>query len=80
MKFLHGLNSVFERASSQILLMEPLPSVDRAYSMIMQVEDELSLNNENLGGQNMMVLNAECRRSLQLSRLSTCSKGKRKCV
>lgn len=44
MKFLHGLNSVYERARSQILLLDPLPDLDRTYSMIVQVEDEMSLN------------------------------------
>lgn len=36
--------------------MEPLLSVDRAYSMIIQVEDEMSLNNEVVGGHNMMAM------------------------
>lgn len=56
-KFLHGLNSVYERARSQILLLDPLPDVDRAYSMIVQVEDEMSLNHEMSDGQNMMAMN-----------------------
>lgn len=57
LKFLHGLNSMFERARSQILLLDPLPDVDRAYSMIIQVEDEMSLNNDMHDGHNMMTLN-----------------------
>lgn len=58
-KFLHGLNVMYERARSQILLLEPLPSVDRAYAMIIQVEDELSLYNDIGEGQHMMAMNAE---------------------
>lgn len=56
MKFLHGLNSVYEQSRSQILLLEPLPSIDRAYAMIIQVEDELSLNTELHEGPNMVAM------------------------
>lgn len=56
-KFLHGLNSVYERARSQILLLDPLPDVDKAYSMIIQVEDEMSLNHEVGDVTNMMAMN-----------------------
>lgn len=58
-KFLHGLNNVYERARSQILLLERLPSVDRAYAMIIQIEDELSLNGDMGEGQHMMLMNTK---------------------
>lgn len=39
-KFLVGLNDYYEQTRRQIMSMEPLPSVDRAYSLIIQVEDQ----------------------------------------
>ena len=38
MQFLMGLNEVFDHSKDQILLMDPLPSVNKAYSMILKVE------------------------------------------
>ncbi|KAL5781792.1 hypothetical protein ACOSP7_006821 [Xanthoceras sorbifolium] len=38
MQFLMGLSDMYKYTSSQILLMDPLPSVNRAYSMIIRVE------------------------------------------
>lgn len=43
MQFLVRLHDGFEQARSQILLMNPLPSIDEAYSMIVQVEDQKGL-------------------------------------
>lgn len=48
MQFFVGLHDGFEQARSQILMMNPLPSVDRAYSIIVQVEDQKGLT-DNLG-------------------------------
>lgn len=56
-KFLHDLNNVFERARSQMLLLEALPDLDMAYSMILQVEDELMLNGDMSDNQNMFDMN-----------------------
>lgn len=42
--FLVGLNDGFDQVRCQIMLMEPLPSMYKAYSMIVQVEDEKLLN------------------------------------
>lgn len=39
-KFLVGLNDYYEQTRKQIMSLEPLPTVDRAYSMITQVEDQ----------------------------------------
>ncbi|CAA0841724.1 Unknown protein, partial [Striga hermonthica] len=40
MQFLMGLNEVFEPVKNQILLMDPLPTVNKAYSMILKVEKQ----------------------------------------
>ncbi|KAK4386641.1 hypothetical protein Sango_2534700 [Sesamum angolense] len=37
-QFLMGLNDEYDNVRSQILVTEPLPSVNRAYSMILRVE------------------------------------------
>lgn len=42
-QFLVGLRDKYEQARQQILLIDPLPSVERACSMIMQVEDQFKL-------------------------------------
>lgn len=42
-QFLVGLRGEFEQARHQILLIEPLHNVEKAYSMIIQVEDRLRL-------------------------------------
>ncbi|KAG4192484.1 hypothetical protein ERO13_A07G161305v2 [Gossypium hirsutum] len=39
-----GLNETYAAVRSQILLMQPLPSVNRAYSMIVQEEGQRSLS------------------------------------
>lgn len=38
-------------------MLEPLPSVDRAYAMIVQAEDELSLNRDQSEEHNMIAMN-----------------------
>ncbi|XP_016677333.2 uncharacterized protein [Gossypium hirsutum] len=43
-QFLMGLNETYAAVRSQILLMQPLPSVNRAYSMIVQEEAQQSLS------------------------------------
>lgn len=40
MQFLLGLNDCYETVRSQILLLQPLPTVSRAYSMVLQDEDQ----------------------------------------
>lgn len=39
--FLHGLNEPFAFAKSQILMLDPLPSLDQVFSMILQQERQL---------------------------------------
>ncbi|KAL0412266.1 UNVERIFIED_CONTAM: hypothetical protein Slati_3816300 [Sesamum latifolium] len=43
MRFLMGLNSIYEHVRSQILLMELHPHVQKAFSMVLQVEKELQV-------------------------------------
>ncbi|KAG8366012.1 hypothetical protein BUALT_Bualt17G0031900 [Buddleja alternifolia] len=40
MKFLMGLNEIYAGARGQILLMDPVPSVNKAYSLILQDEKQ----------------------------------------
>ncbi|CAA0823109.1 Unknown protein, partial [Striga hermonthica] len=43
MQFLMGLNEVFEPVKNQILLLEPLPTINKAYSMLLKVEKQKGL-------------------------------------
>ncbi|KAL0373919.1 UNVERIFIED_CONTAM: Retrovirus-related Pol polyprotein from transposon RE1 [Sesamum radiatum] len=43
MRFLMGLNNTYEHVRSQILLMEPRPHVQKAFSMVLSVEKQLSV-------------------------------------
>uniref|UniRef100_A0A2C9U1F4 Retrotransposon Copia-like N-terminal domain-containing protein n=1 Tax=Manihot esculenta TaxID=3983 RepID=A0A2C9U1F4_MANES len=38
MQFLMGLNDTFDQVRSQVLLLDPLPTVNKAFSMVLQVE------------------------------------------
>ncbi|KAH6819786.1 hypothetical protein C2S53_010169 [Perilla frutescens var. hirtella] len=40
MQFLMGLNDSYEAIRNQILILDPLPTVSQAYSMVLQVEDQ----------------------------------------
>lgn len=40
MQFLMGLNDTYDHVRNQILLMEPLPSLNRAYLMVLRVEKQ----------------------------------------
>lgn len=40
MQFLNGLNDSYESVRNQVLFLDPLSNVNRAYSMILQVEDQ----------------------------------------
>ena len=45
MKFLMGLNDSFSQVRTQILLMDPLPSVNKAHSLFIQEEMQRSITN-----------------------------------
>ena len=45
MKFLMGVNDMFSQARTQILLMDPLPSVNKAHSLFIQEEMQRSVTN-----------------------------------
>lgn len=47
MQFLIGLNEGFEQARSQILMQDPLPSINKAYSVILKVEAQRKVFNNN---------------------------------
>ena len=54
MQFLMGLNESFDNVRIQILLLDPLPSVNKVYSMVLQIEkqheatDIFAENEENI--------------------------------
>ncbi|KAL2252650.1 UNVERIFIED_CONTAM: Retrovirus-related Pol polyprotein from transposon TNT 1-94 [Sesamum indicum] len=47
-QFLMGLNDAYDHIQNQILVMDPLPSIGKAYSMILQVEKQREVNAMNL--------------------------------
>jgi len=53
MCFLKGLNNVYNTIKTQVLIMEPLPSVNRVFSLVLQQERQLA------GGINNIVDNLE---------------------
>ncbi|KAK4400314.1 hypothetical protein Sango_1137500 [Sesamum angolense] len=42
MQFLIGLGEFFDQVRNQLLVMDPIPSINRAYSMVQSVEKEIS--------------------------------------
>ena len=38
MQFLNGLNDSYSQVITQILMMEPIPSIDKAFSLVIQEE------------------------------------------
>ncbi|KAL4620176.1 hypothetical protein ACB092_06G135000, partial [Castanea dentata] len=48
MQFLNGLNDAYSQVRTQILMMEPTPSIDKAFSLVIQEERQRSLG-FNLG-------------------------------
>ena len=45
MKFLMGVNDVLSQVKTQILLMDPLPSINKAHSLFIQEEMQRSVTN-----------------------------------
>lgn len=58
MQFLMGLNDNFENIRSQVLPMEPLPTVNRAYYLVQQVERQKEVTNGKQTTQENSALNA----------------------
>lgn len=57
-QFLMGLNEGFDTVRNQILMQEPLPSANKAYAMLLNVESQRSVHNnfeENLEPSAMMI-------------------------
>ena len=44
MQFLNGLNDCYSQVKTQILMMEPVPSVDKTFSLVIQEERQKSSN------------------------------------
>ena len=42
MQFLNGLNDCYSQVKAQILMMEPVPSVDKTFSLVIQEERQRS--------------------------------------
>ncbi|KAL0428397.1 UNVERIFIED_CONTAM: hypothetical protein Slati_3014500 [Sesamum latifolium] len=61
MKFLKGLDENYDHIRNQILLMEPLPSVNKPYSMVLRVEKqrEVHMLFDQEGNISMMVRGQE---------------------
>ncbi|KAL0314937.1 UNVERIFIED_CONTAM: hypothetical protein Sangu_2338100 [Sesamum angustifolium] len=55
-QFLMGLNDSFDNIRNQILVLEPLPHVNKAYSMVLHVERQRQVNSEfaEIGEQSAM--------------------------
>ncbi|XP_065618325.1 uncharacterized protein LOC136062751 [Quercus suber] len=49
MQFLNGLNDAYSQVRTQILMMEPSPSIDKAFSLVIQEERQRSSSGFNLG-------------------------------
>ncbi|XP_075101894.1 uncharacterized protein LOC142177318 [Nicotiana tabacum] len=45
LQFLMGLNESYEQARSQLLMMVPVPSINKAYSMLMERESQRNITN-----------------------------------
>lgn len=56
MNFLMGLNDSFSQTRGQILLMDPLPSINRVFSLIVQEEKQKSLSRDT----NVQTVNGFC--------------------
>ncbi|XP_075103729.1 uncharacterized protein LOC142178297 [Nicotiana tabacum] len=52
LQFLMGLTKTYEQAREQIMMMDPLPIVNKAYSMLMERECQRSMSNAIVHGDN----------------------------
>ncbi|KAL2235601.1 UNVERIFIED_CONTAM: Retrovirus-related Pol polyprotein from transposon RE2 [Sesamum indicum] len=51
-QFLIGLSAVYDQACSQILLLDPLPFVTKAYSMLLRMEKQLQMGVSSMDSNN----------------------------
>lgn len=58
-QFLMGLNNEYEAVKDQILLLDPLPNVSKAYSMVLKVERQKKKNQQNDIFENSIMLSKE---------------------
>lgn len=60
-QFLMGLNDTYDAIRGQILLLEPLPNVSKAYSMILWVEKQREVNQSyiNIQENNSLLTKAQ---------------------
>ncbi|KAK9167857.1 hypothetical protein Scep_003048 [Stephania cephalantha] len=57
MQFLMGLNDIYDHVRNQILVMDPFPTVNKAYSMILRVKKQKEVNvSFSSGLENAMML------------------------
>ena len=77
MKFLMELNDSYGPTRNQILLMDPLPSVNRAYAIILQEERQRNISHTTPLPRSA-TLAAMGRPSQPNMKLSTCTKEKLK--
>ncbi|XP_075112712.1 uncharacterized protein LOC142182342 [Nicotiana tabacum] len=52
LQFLMGLNETYEQAREQIMMMDPLPTMNKAYSMLMERESQRSMANAVVPAEN----------------------------
>ncbi|XP_016444982.1 uncharacterized protein LOC107770218 [Nicotiana tabacum] len=50
LQFLMGLNEIYEQARSQILMTSPTPSINKAYSMLVERESHMTVANTMTAG------------------------------
>ncbi|MCH79609.1 retrovirus-related Pol polyprotein from transposon TNT 1-94 [Trifolium medium] len=55
-RFLTGLNDSFDLVRSQILLMDPLPTINKVFSMVIQYERQFGGSSSNLDSEDSQVL------------------------
>lgn len=58
MKFLDGLNDNFKQAKGNILMMNPLPSLEQAFSLIAQDEKQRDLHETKCESENSIALSS----------------------
>lgn len=61
-QFLMGLSEVFDVVKNHILMQEPLPNTDKAYSMLQNVESQkiVHKNFEEVAESNIMMVKTQC--------------------